>query len=762
VLNRTVCALIAVASCLEADAYRMEFITTVDGERLSGSEVCLYAAAGVSDPVSTFFASDAVHCLPADEIIDVPSGSWAFYARHEDGWISAHGSALSRRGFSMPGTGYRAIVIELEPAAHVHFDGTSRADRFAAYVPIRGDPRHAPIGLPLPSSEDSIMVPARRPFVIMRLRENKPFAVGPLTTLGPGKIVDADAVIPSDSQRDVIAWVRIAPSSLHALSQAEAPRVRLLDEDENEVHPLYEIAGAGSAHQSLVVFRQLTAVDVVLRLDGDDWKPVDRALTLPEEGGLFIEQPLEARLRQRLSVRWVLPIARELITAHSGCETDVENRMDWVVELAKCFAAEPGTPHDPCRPEREERISPDEDSVEFDLLRSGAYRVSLRAGQIELQTGQVNLKEDRDLEIVLRPELSTFFGRVTAGGEPLRAVLKFRTGSAVTDHAGEYHTVLQHPPGLNNIEIVPCDGSPLFEHIPREPLSASGRYDIDVPENRIDVTVVSATGRELLPAARIARGLFATEPDAQEASLLGHLVLDEQGKVILTRLQPGYFLRVCGAAEGFEARCADPLRIDEDTRAEIELALERRSIYRGRLTGLDTSAGALLFRTSSDGRIVESLLVEGDGRFFYTGEIHADYLVVVAINHPLFVVPHPRSETDQTMEIAVPAGAIRHFTVEIGETRQEQSGWFTIGMANAVIPMSALSAHVTRRGLTTEIVAGRKSAVVDILETGPLYVVAAFGVFPLPEPIADLFARPEYRGALQIRPVPPDGRVVFE
>jgi hypothetical protein len=52
--------------------------------------------------------------------------------------------------------------------------------------------------------------------------------------------------------------------------------------------------------------------------------------------------------------------------------------------------------------------------------------------------------------------------------------------------------------------------------------------------------------------------------------------------------------------------------------------------------------------------------------------------------------------------------------------------------------------------------------VIDVIETAPLTVVAAVGVFPLPENLADLFLLPDYRSALIVRAVPPDGRVILE
>lgn len=136
-------------------------------------------------------------------------------------------------------------------------------------------------------------------------------------------------------------------------------------------------------------------------------------------------------------------------------------------------------------------------------------------------------------------------------------------------------------------------------------------------------------------------------------------------------------------------------------------------------------------------------------------------LILAALNHPLFVVPHPAVRDDDELQISVPTGRVRSFTVEISDDLPRRSAWFTVAVGDAVIPVDALSAHLTRRGLVGFVEEGGPARVVDILESAPLRVIAALGSYPEPATVSDLFVLPQYSGIREVRAVPPDGRVVF-
>jgi hypothetical protein len=760
---------------LDASAYRVEFIAIAKGERLVGSEICFHRGLNLHEPASLYFSSDDVRCLPADQIIDLPSGVWAFYGRHRDGWITAHGAAIARRGPALPDRGYQAVRMGLEPSGFVSFEQVSRgSDRFVAYVPISGDRRRSPASFPLPAEEDTLMVPAGRPFLIFRIRDGKPISAGPLVTVAPGQTIDGSSITPSARQRDLIAWIEIAPTSMPALEEIHAPVTRLIDSTGKSLRPLFDIEGAG-VNESFVVFTDVAPGEWVLSLEGPQWKTVDRGVVLPagEAKGVFVEPPLVGRLRHRVQIDWSLPAGVEdLPNYEASCASDpaTQSVRDWHLRLLECPERRSDVPShlqstNRCRTVREEVVEEaPAGAVIFDLVSPGRYVAVMEAGGSRVGVERFDVLEDHDSVIRMEVPLTTLVGRVSAGGEPVKAVLRFATGTAATDDSGEYRAVLERAPEAFPIEVVPCDGSDPFEHIPAEPISWSGRYDIQVPGNSIEVDVIDAKTGEAIAHARVGRGLFETEEEAGEAVLDSDPALGEEGRAVLRRLQPGYFLRICATASGYApVVCAKPIELREDTRERVTLSLRPANLIRGRVEAPGRIMGGDLWRTRASGEIVERIVLDPEGTFEFSPEPRAEFLIFTAVNFPLFVVHHPDIPNgEEEMKLSVPSTPSRSFTVEVSDAIANRSGWFTIAVGDALIHLTIISAHLTRRGLTGELVENTPGRVIDVIETAPLSVVAAVGVFPLPERLADLFLLPHYRSALIVRAVPPDGRVILE
>src|SRR5687768_15373025 len=72
-------ALMTACLALTAQA-RTEYFTTFEGQRLSGSEVCFFQAESDGVFSRRYFASPDVRCLPADDVIDLPTGTWNYFA----------------------------------------------------------------------------------------------------------------------------------------------------------------------------------------------------------------------------------------------------------------------------------------------------------------------------------------------------------------------------------------------------------------------------------------------------------------------------------------------------------------------------------------------------------------------------------------------------------------------------------------------------------------------------------------------------------
>lgn len=749
-------------------AARVEFITVLNGERLAGSEICFFpGAAAAKSPASLFLASDNVRCVSADDVLDMPPGAWNFYGRNA-GLVSAHAGVFTQRGRGDSGR-YQSVRVDLRPAGTISFENLPpTTDRFVAYVPMLQTDTYAPAVLPLPASEKRIIVPADEPVVLLRIRDGKPIAAGKLVTVQAGQTIDALEVTPKSGQSEVLGWIRVDDPALHAINTAGPPTITLIDGQGGRHEPLYQFRNAASAHESFFIFQRVRTGTFEIRLTGTDWRTsAVRATLKREDAGLFLDGPLVARLPQRVTVRWVMP--HGFPVQRLACDDEKKAGVgEWSVRLLSCPTWDPKKDHLPrdftgCRTESSIVLDRhDTGLVAFDLMSAGRYVAALQTEtkQTFAAPAVVAPGDDLDVEIPLR--LPAVFGKVTEGDRPVRALVKFETGSALTDEDGRYHAVLEGDPLANVIEILPCDGSGRYDHIPAETISGTRQYDIEIPANKIEVSVVDGASGKHIPRASVGRGMFLTAEDAAAAETRDDEITDETGRVVLRRFEPGYFLRICARADGYpRGTCADPVALRVNTDAKIQLKLWSQDMRRGRVAAAAPFVAGILYRAMSNGLIVERIKLDGDGSFVYRGDLAAEVIVVAAVNQPLFVTTHPRL-TDEDLLIAVPAGVSRGFTVEISQNLPIRSAWFTVAIGDAVLPVEALAAHLTRMGLTGRVDDGGPARVTGILGSAPVRVIAFLGPYPDAASVEDLFLQPRFASLRASRFVPADGRVVFD
>ena len=749
-----------------AMAYRVEFVTTVLGERWAGSEICLYQGRDLDGPASLFFSSDDVRCLPADQIIDMPAGVWSFFARHPDGWVSAHGAALTRRGPAQPDSGYQSVRIVLEPAAFIDFKNVPPdQDRFAVYVPISGDPTRSPAAFPLARSELLLSVPAGRPFLVLRIRNGKPIGAGPLSVAQAAQTLDARNLIPPADQRDLIAWIKVDDPSWEEMLEVASPRVHLLDEHGRTHSPLFHIEGSGGAHESLVVFQKVPPGDYSLAAESEDWTGTPRSVRLTEDSaGTFIDEPLIVHLKHRAIVTWPRSPGGRSPVRDALCSGEAIAHERWSIRLLACDHWQPATSPssqnlDRCSVKREEVVEPGETGrAIFDLARPGSFIAELRVGTSTAGVAAVLIPKKETVTIDLQVAWPFVFGRVSEGGAPVHAVVRFATGAAISDALGNYEALLERDPLDNSVEVIPCDGSEPFDYFPPTPIAGTGRHDIRIPGNKIRVSVVDAQNGEPLGGARIGRGLFETRKEAEGSQMTPDIPLENEGTTTLRRFAAGYYLRICAGAEGYHPIvCAKPISIDEDTTADVTLRLRARTLRHGRVSVTAPVIAGALFRVTAEGSIVETSEVESDGRFSFTGDSAAQYLVFSSANHPLFIARHPATSEDEELEVTVPAGRVRQFTVESSSGR---SGWMTIAIDGLTIHPNILARHLTRRGASGFLHEGGPARVPEILESGPLSVIVVMDEAALTTAVPDLFLLPQHAVLREIHLVPASGRVI--
>lgn len=468
-----------------------------------------------------------------------------------------------------------------------------------------------------------------------------------------------------------------------------------------------------------------------------------------------------------ISVSWNVPPG--VLDPPPACDADTAVAPEQGQSFVEIFRCPPSTIPSPsqlskrCESVVASRIRSEPSGVAtLNIGDSGTYVAALRTSDIVLGSALVSVSRGEEALVALAPALPAVYGRILDGDRPARATILFETGATVSDENGDYYATLAADPLDNVVEIHPCDGSDAFHHLPTESLTGTRHYDIRFPSNVIEVQVRDARSGKPVSNAPVGLGLFPTFDEAREATTQDHVRTDADGRAILRRLQPGFFARVCAVADGYwPPACAEPIELRREGRKRVELFLDRKTLRRGRIITAYPLTGTSVFRATSDGEIVERLTLESDGRLTFTGDRQAAALIVAGLDFPLYALPHPEIEEGKELEIRIPAAPVRNFTVVFDATMPRPSGWFTLTIGSITVPLNALSAHLTRRDVTSYVEEGVASPVLAVLETAPIGVLAIVGTYPPGDSVAPMFHHPQYAAIREWRPLGQEDLVVF-
>ena len=159
--------LFLLAPALHAGQVRMEFIARAGGERVAGAEICFFKAGYGPGPVEKFAGGEDFSCLPADQVIEMPAGRWAFVARHQGKKLmSTNPAILTVRSPGPPDDLFHQSMEDMVKAGVLDLSRVNGAlrpdDRLALYISNQGIP-YFPLIIPIPRGADSVLAPPGMP-----------------------------------------------------------------------------------------------------------------------------------------------------------------------------------------------------------------------------------------------------------------------------------------------------------------------------------------------------------------------------------------------------------------------------------------------------------------------------------------------------------------------------------------------------------------------------------------------------------------------
>lgn len=726
---------------LPALAWRREYATTVDGKRKAGSEVCFYR--GVKgDAFSLFFTSGTVACRPADAVLDFSPGLVHVFARHKDGYASAHRDYTVLEGAPGPEQGYERLEIPMVRAGIVDFGSTLKALEKTQRVGlwIASSPTTSGTFIPLVPGESTIVAPAEMIVIPLMIEDGMPAAVGEPLDLAPGERQAAVLRPPTPTDTsDVIVWTRADHRSLEALQGQPPPpaiTIKVGERTFQPVSPLFDDLN------SFGIFRNVPRGKAIVTVQGRMWKPVRREITL--SGPLVVErEPIPLVAGGNILLRWP---AGDAHTPASDCSAaPLADAPRIKATLMQCATSSAGEKK--CSPAGQQSIPyGTATSLSFDGVQTGSYTVTLEPPYGKRQSVAVDVVSGRVTTADVSFPLFSFFGSVTVNGAPIHARLIFSSGQAVTGVDGRYTATLAGDPLANQIGIERCSDARIFTFIPHASPQPNGVYDIDLPLATLNVSVVDADHAPVADAAVRFSPIKEVHPDGNEVYFgSAEKKTDADGNVRFDDVPAGFKVSVCAAQKRFGRKCAPPIDVNAQGDVPAIVQFDRVGL-RGRVEG-HTGEGSITI-VNPAGIVTEEAPLDADGSFLlHAAHAAPEYLVYVSRARPLTVLPLPMLPPPELM-VTVPAAPSRTFTVSAPAMKAD-SGFVGVWVGGRYVPLQVLSTHQELRGRDSILQRNRTLEIRDIAETAPITI--ALGQPDLTaRTFVDVFTLPQYAGVSRV------------
>lgn len=711
ILLRVVALLLLAVSVPPLFAAR--FRVSANGKPVDRAEVCLFRAGAGPNPLTRFFGSHEVKCTSAAADLVIPPGDWNVFARR--------GTDLIGDGVELVSAATAPPELRLVPSAILNAAALPQKAALFVWIP------RTLSAIPIEGNR----IPAETNVIPLLVREGKIVSVAEATSAASGAETAARFSPRREGFVDVVVPVVTATV---VEGRSDAPVVVLTDGSATQ-HRATWPGSLGSGKGALLVFPGIPSGSLTATVSGSRWKSAEAKLQPAASDQIFVlEKPLMAVPTSKLIVHWWTPV--DLATRKvepSECEAPLDPFFgEWSVSDTKTFKATlqecPQAVRGRCVSTQSRELPMDtlRGTVSFEDVPIGKHRVTFAYPRLpELtRTAEVTAKSPTDVDMELR--YFSFFGRVTRGGKPLHARL---FGTVSDPVSGRYVVVMDGPPGdALPTAVQPCDKSPRYLSVSDPEPVENMAYDIEVPENRIDIDVADkSTGSPIQDAAiKIA----ALDPKGSERS--AHFSMqtgktDIKGQASIENVLTNRKVLICANHPDYDPSCAEPIVMKDVREKRLRFDLTRSVKREGRIVaGRSFTRGQLVWFTP-DGALSEMIReFDNDGSFRYRKPHTAGEVVVfMSAETPLYAFRYPALKEDDVFEVRLPAARVRSFQVKLSDTAREDYAVFTIQIGDLVVPLNALMWHLEPRQLvfSSRVRRGQMFPIADILETGPIKIL---------------------------------------
>lgn len=676
-----------------------------------GGEVCRFRAGDAREPFRRWFTPQDAACVPSGSTIDWPSGLWNVFGRSE-GMISLQPILVDA---SLPP---ESLMISMVPSATLRVQ-FAEGETGVVYAPKRV--------VAFPASARTI-VPAGEELWLFVLAKSQPLSVLPIPAIAAGseRAVDAREGTPA-----AVGWIRLPNEDREALERSRGvstPDVRATSMGiEASAGSLPAPAALDGA---MVLLRGLPPGSAEVRLGGRGWIPSRRSFEAGRQPVTLIREPLEARAAAMLIVNW--STANDLVALDrsvGSCEPPSPPRFDLVV--SSCPPPRPGEESESaaCQPIRTEPL-PVADTfgtVTIGEVPPGQYRVELRFGKLPAVAVTTRLGPLQMEPIRLQAFYSALYGNLTRGGQALgeTANLEFpRDGRGFLEAgADEYHAVVAGLIGPEaKIGVGTCRGERAVVLTDR-PVPRNSRFDIDIPDNVLTVTVIDTFTRMPIDAKLQYRVMSLRVPRIPVLTGVASS-RDEQGRFVMKSV-PDREIRLEASSRGYKRQDAAPFTMPKSGTKEIEIQLVPLSGVEGKITSSHPFEAGTIFWTSANGVETERSELAPDGSFFLE-QTHAqsETMTVVSRSHAIWIAHAPAVQRATPLEVRFPdAAPVRGAEVYIPALSEPAATLVGVTIGGLRVPAAALVQHLAFRNLPPVVRGGGPLRIPAMVQYGSIQIL---------------------------------------
>jgi hypothetical protein len=707
---------------LSAAAVAADTRVTLTG--VEGGEVCRFRAGDREKPIERWLTAQTVTCSASDAALTFPPGLWNVFARAK--------AAISIDPILIDGATARAnLDLSLVPAATIVLQLPAGA------TGVVYSPKHV---IAFPAAERTT-VPAGEELWLLVISKSVPVAVVPIAALEAGieRVVDARSV--SDAPA-VLGWMHVSDVDRAAVKTArgvQLPRIGITAAGKEVVAA--SLPAPDLLNGAFVLFRGVSDGVADLRLDGRGWLPFRRSFRIAPQSVTLVREPIAARASATVIVNWStygdLPA---LDRALGSCEPPKEApRLE--LTISSCPEPKPGKGLDPesCSVIHKETLRNELTfgSVRVDEVPPGMYRAELRFGRLPPFEAMSDVPPLQQRPFPLSARYFEVYGSLTRGGAPLGddARIDFPTGLGFAPReTGEYRGVVKDSFGPDaKIDIVTCSGKRAYVLSDRAmEVFRRARFDIDIPDNMLTVTVVDTFTQMPLPAATlkyVVMSLMVPRHPVLSRDVSQSDAGDESGKRVAGQFVingvPERELRLTVTCTGYKKKEIDPFSVTKSETKHIDVELVPLGGSQAKILSARPFEAGTIFWFSSAGVETERAELAPDGTFHFEQTHYRDEtMTIVSLSHPLWILRAPPVEKATPLQVRFPdAAPQRDAEVTINNLPARVVTPIGVAIGGLRVPQPALMQHFALRSAAPLVKGAGPLLIPALAESGPIDIL---------------------------------------